>query len=451
MLGWLFPRCPLDTAGKAWVERRMLWLAGRFGIDRLRNARVILPTDEFFPADYTPDEDGAARCLACLCEYMGVDPFAVRLTVLEDVHMPGAAGLYEQRERSAIYVAESQLDYPDQLVSTLAHELAHELLLKGGHLTANEWDHELVTDLLPVFLGAGILLANATVVSQSVTYGNANYWTIGKQGYLSSITLGYALALFAYVRGEVKPAWRKHLRWDARCSLQSGLRFLRRRGDSLFRPDTVETASETPTVASVLRNLDHPSATVRLDALWDVADHDLSAPELVAGIAARMSDRDAEVRRVGVYTLGRFGAVAAEHRLQFITFLHRGNPPLQAAAAAALGGIGVADPETVRAIAELLGNTEGEVAIAAAHALARIGSAATAVIPRLIEVLEWAGGVGDLDRLEAVAVALRAVTPDALPRIREYFEGRDPEVRRIVLQAFAGKAMKPPKHDDHQQ
>lgn len=445
MLGWLFPRCPLDTADKAWVERRMLWLAGRFGIDRLRNARVILPTDEFFPADYTPDEDGASACLVRLCEYMGVDPFAVRLTVVPDEQMHGVAGLYEQRARSTIYVAQSQLEAPNRLIATLAHELAHELLLKGGHLTAGERDHELVTDLLPVFLGTGILIANATVMSQSVRYGNENHWVIGQQGYLSSITLGYALALFAFVRGEIKPAWRRHLRWDARSTLQSGLRFLRRTGDSLFRSETVETAQESPSTAITQRRLSDPSATVRLAALWDIDDHGLTDPELAASVAARMEDTDAEVRRVAVATLGRFGMAAAKFRPQLAAFLHLGTLRVQAAAAVALAGIGVADSDTLQAIIGLVGHPDGEVAATAARALGRLGSAATTAIPRLLELLEWAGGVGEPDRLDVIAGTLRTVTPDALALVREYFAGRDPNVRRIVLQAFAGRVMRPPK------
>ncbi|MBX9626456.1 MAG: hypothetical protein K2X82_21830 [Gemmataceae bacterium] len=59
MLGWLFPRCPVGTVDKAWVERRMRWLAGRFGADRLRRAVVVRPTPEFFPDPY--DAEGWTR------------------------------------------------------------------------------------------------------------------------------------------------------------------------------------------------------------------------------------------------------------------------------------------------------------------------------------------------------------------------------------------------------
>ena len=56
MLGWLFPRCPVSTFDKVWVERRMLWLVDKFGLERLKNVAVIEPTPEFFPEPYAEDE-----------------------------------------------------------------------------------------------------------------------------------------------------------------------------------------------------------------------------------------------------------------------------------------------------------------------------------------------------------------------------------------------------------
>src|SRR5262249_17613414 len=142
-----------------------------------------------------------------VCGYMGVDPNSIRFALADNEQLPDAAGLYQMRERSVIYVARSQLDDPTGLIATLAHELAHELLLKGGHLAADEHDHEEVTDLLPAFLGVGIFGANATVRTKAWRDGNMEYFSASKRGYLSSLQLGYALAVFAYVREEHNPKW----------------------------------------------------------------------------------------------------------------------------------------------------------------------------------------------------------------------------------------------------
>ena len=66
-------------------------------------------------------------------------------------------GHYVHGEQSVIRIAKSQLAEPARLIATLAHELAHELLLGGGLLSASATDHEWVTDLLPVYFRFGDL------------------------------------------------------------------------------------------------------------------------------------------------------------------------------------------------------------------------------------------------------------------------------------------------------
>ena len=81
MFGLFTPSCPLDLLTKTWVERRMLWFVERFGADRLRNARVVTPTDEFFPDKYTGDIASVRRCLDRLCDYMSIDPATITVEV----------------------------------------------------------------------------------------------------------------------------------------------------------------------------------------------------------------------------------------------------------------------------------------------------------------------------------------------------------------------------------
>lgn len=433
MLGWFAPRCPLDTWDKAWVERRLLWLAGRFGVARLRAARVVVPTDEFFPDPYHGDVVSARKCLDRMCGYMGIAPESIGLEVMDDDQLPGAAGQYEMRARSNIRVARSQLAAPPQLMATLAHELAHELLLKGGHLTQETADHEQVADLLPVFLGTGVFLANATVQSSSVSDGNMHYWSISKQGYLSSISLGYALALFAFVRGEDRPPWASHLRTDAAETLWAGLGYLRKTGDSLFHPDTADKPVGVPPPEDVGARLAHRSPTVRLAALWDVAEHDLPAADLLPAVERCLGDRDADVRCEAVRTLGVFGPAAAGAVPQLIQAAWYGTPLVRTAAARAIGEIAAAPEESVPALAAMLGDDSLDVACAAAGGLARLGRAAEAAEPGLLAAVEAAAAVTDLERLRHLVAALRVVSPDARARVRAHFSGRDPEVLRLAL------------------
>jgi hypothetical protein len=431
MFAWFGPRCPLATGEKAWVEWRMRWLADRFGLDRLRTARVVLPTEEFFPARLAGDQAGARECLDRMCGYMGVDPTAVTLEVVADDDMPGAAGLYQMRTRSAICVAESQLTSPPQLLATLAHELAHEILLKGGYLTQATADHEQVTDLLPVILGTGIFVANATVQFASSFSGGWSYWNMSRQGYLNSIALGYALALFAFARGEDSPDWAAHLRTDAAITLRAGLNYVSKTGDTLFHPDTAG-GSRPPAAADVTDRLTHRSPSVRIGALWDIGEYGLPPADLLEAVAARIGDRDPDVRRAAAHTLGTFGVAAAGFVPRLIDAVRHGRPAVQAAAAGALGEIG-ADPETtVPVLAGAVADPSAMVSCAAAAAVARYGPAAAPAAPAVLAALEaWA--LEQDGRLPHLVAALRAISQDPAGRVKEHFAGTDGEIRRLIL------------------
>jgi hypothetical protein len=255
----------------------MRWLADRLGIDRLLKAQVILPTDEHFPDPYHEDLESARRIMHRLCGYMCVDPSAVQLEVCSDEQMPAAVGHYDhQSGPRTVRVAESQLADPEKLAATLAHELAHEILLGGGLLSGDVPDHEWVTDLLPVFLGVGIFAANATIHEHTHRMGAYGWWRMSKQGYLPARLFGYALALFAFMRGEHSPEWANNLRLDASSALKGGLQYLHRTGDTLFHPDTIREPRRTPTMQEVVERLRTGTPSVRLAALWDIQEHGLT-------------------------------------------------------------------------------------------------------------------------------------------------------------------------------
>ena len=154
----------------------------------------MLPDSTFFPEQYSGTPDDARSLLDLVCGYMGLCSDRYDLEVRLDESMPdGAVGLYSAAERPAIWLARSLLDDPERLVATLAHELAHDVLLGGKLIDPGETDHEEVTDLVPVCLGLGVFLANSTVRDRSTTLQNYHYFQINRQGYLSSRILGYAL------------------------------------------------------------------------------------------------------------------------------------------------------------------------------------------------------------------------------------------------------------------
>ncbi len=233
--------CPVGPDERTWIEGRFAWLSGQFGPGIPKDARVVLPTPEFFPDPYHNRPEDIPPLFERVCGYLGLDPARFELALYSEADRPrlvgedgrsigGTAGLYQGGERPVVWVEYSQLADPPALVATLIHEACHDLLHGAGRLTGDEPDHELVTDLLTVYLGLGIITANATIREAYWTAGNVSGWQIGRQGYLTQTMYGYALALFAGARGEAKPGWLKRLRPDVRVPCQQGIRFLAETG-----------------------------------------------------------------------------------------------------------------------------------------------------------------------------------------------------------------------------
>ena len=226
MLPWFNakPECPVDAATKDWIDRRWAWLTQEFGLQRLRDATVVLPLAQFFPDEFDGRPEDAQRMLDRVCGYMGVDPAGLKLSiytennpVFEGQWQRGTSGLYQQDgEQHHIWIEQANLGDPVGMVGTMAHELGHVHLLGNGRISDETADHEPLTDLLTVFLGLGVFTANSVIYEQYLRQGAYARERMGKRGYLTMPQFAYALALFARDRAEEQPAWAEHLRPDVR-------------------------------------------------------------------------------------------------------------------------------------------------------------------------------------------------------------------------------------------
>ncbi len=252
MLGWLFPpSCPCDPAAKAWVEERLQWLGEEFDDHAFNGRTLVLPTSEFFPDPYDGSKRAARRLLDRVCGYMDVVPEQVALKFVSDAgklwlvndagqYLPHAAGTYEEGDRKFVLrIDRSGLDEPMTLVGTLAHELAHVRLLGEGRVMREEYDNELLTDLTVVFFGLGVFLANVPRNWDS-DYTKWPGTDLHKPEYMTPPMFAYALAHLAWFRGERKPAWARHLHWNARPDFKQAVRFLFQTGESEFKPKRLQ-------------------------------------------------------------------------------------------------------------------------------------------------------------------------------------------------------------------
>jgi hypothetical protein len=443
VFGLFAPQCPIGTWEKTWTESRMCWLAERLGIDRLLDADVLVPTAECFPLPYRGTEEDVRRVLDWLCGAMGVKPERLALEICPDTKpgrptemSAGAVGQYEYGEQQAlIRVKESQLADPQKLAATLAHELGHELLIGGRLLTAEVPDHEDFTDLLPVFLGAGVFAANSTLEEDYYDTGTWSTWRIGKQGYLPARVFGYAFALFAFVRGEERPSWAEHLRLDAADPFWKGLRYLYRTDDSLFHPDRTSSERRPLGPEEAVSRLRTGTPTVRLRTLWDLRENPQTRDDVIAAVAGALRDRDPDLPAEAARTLAVFGDAAASTVPALVAELPADNPATRAGAAYALGALQLSPGVVVPELSALLPEKNRAVLEAAAEALYHFGMAAEPAGPRLVAALTNALKDCDYGMIELLAATLVATSPDPRRVVRECMEEIDEELGGWALEA----------------
>lgn len=227
------PKLPLSDEDRQWVDNGFDRLSRMLGRRRMLEAEVVLPDAEHFPDPY--DKSGAAveRMFFRICRYMQVDRSQIDLEIFPDVTeelsqmLPywrgrhgGCAGLFvhaeDESRKMVIALRSTQMDDPLALVATLAHELGHVILLGGGLIDHAAKDMEPMTDLLTVFLGFGIFNANCAARLLKWQKDRKQGWSMNHLGYLPEEVFGYALARFAYDRGDRSPGWVRHLSTNVR-------------------------------------------------------------------------------------------------------------------------------------------------------------------------------------------------------------------------------------------
>jgi hypothetical protein len=256
-MSWFTPKCPVAKDEKEWLDGAFNWLIEELGSEVLRNVEVILPIEDYFPDPYNGSELDIRGMVARVCDYMDVDPDMIdlRFYVNEDgsgLHPLAATergghalGTYRPgKGKHRIRLETSQGSRPEVMVATIAHELGHVILLGEERLDPDYEDHESMTDLLTVFYGLGIFNANSTFSFDQWTNAQAQGWSAERRGYLSEEMFGYALALFAYSRGESKPEWSSYLNVNVRTYFKNAHKYLTKTGDT----NVIRVCEEDPDV-----------------------------------------------------------------------------------------------------------------------------------------------------------------------------------------------------------
>lgn len=428
------PKLPLGVREKAWIETRLGWLAEQLGVRRLLDARLLTSDDQLCGAPYEATPAGARRLLDHLCGLVHLEPARIQLQVNPDDKRSRfvcgfAPGRFE--------ISEAHLREPQWLIPMLARGLGHQILLTLDPASTAH-DRDWVADLLPVFHGLGIVVANAAGSEKGVFGANYSLRRLVKAGNLSARAVGYALALFAWARQETQLEWSSYLRPDAADVFRNGLRYLEATEDTVFDPlhNRLGLGRDCPRQLSAY--LADGTPTARIAALWELARRGPAGAETVEQMHQCLSDSLPEIRAEAARALAEAGPAAGPALPELLAVLSDARADARAAAAYALGRLKLQPELVVPELARCLddGPTE-DATLAALLALAQYGPAAAPALPAITVQLHRAATTTHYALADYATHAIGAIDADAERTLHAVVESCDVEIRRQAAALIA--------------
>ena len=234
--------CPVNSETREWLENCFLWFIDTFGREKIETVNILTPTPEDFPITYDGELKSVLSTLAIVAKQMEVSPNDIVVDIYEETRTEFDAGgvfgnrlflqnietqnysggLYfglQEDNKYHIALEKNQVNDPVSIVASLAHEIAHIKLLGEKRIEENNED---LTDLIVIIFGLGIFNANTAFQTKK----DFDAWGWSKSGYLSQMEWGYALALFAYIRGEENPDWANFLSTNIKADFEKSIEFI---------------------------------------------------------------------------------------------------------------------------------------------------------------------------------------------------------------------------------
>ncbi len=204
---------PVDEA--EWIAGQCAGFVDRFGPGWRDSRRLILPSREFFDAPKGSDHGVALIVFDQIKRHMGLgEDWPVRLEAQEPAPRVQAVaetllvqhdtrpilGSFRVDEQGPLITYDPDLPgNPRAFIATMAHELAHYMLLATTGPNDRYDDpglEEIATDLLVVEAGFGVMSLESAFTSEAFGDAFAQGWRVSHRGYISPETIAFALGLF---------------------------------------------------------------------------------------------------------------------------------------------------------------------------------------------------------------------------------------------------------------
>tara|TARA_R110000764_G_scaffold105096_1_gene190802 strand:- start:274 stop:1056 length:783 start_codon:yes stop_codon:yes gene_type:complete len=235
MLAKLFsPKEIIDENTQNWILDTFAWAIENFDINVLKNdARLILPTNEFYPGTVSSIDEMARAIFVNTKNYAGMQKWPIEListvptstTTIEDLVLGttirgdhAEVSLSPDNSPLMLGFTPKQVNQPQDFIAAITQALAgilvtsNKVLPPGGQAYLPQ-----AIDLVACFMGFGVIFAN-TAYQFRGGCGSCNNASLNRQAALTEPETLYTLALFCLLKKQamktVKGHLKSHLRKD---------------------------------------------------------------------------------------------------------------------------------------------------------------------------------------------------------------------------------------------
>ena len=241
----------LDEASINWMFDTFAWSLRNFDADVFFNETILVtPSNEHFPGQ-EPSAEGMARLIFDRVKvYAGMQHWPFKLVdghsveeikpVQPQIEGPlrGEAGVLASSMDDALKMVipyyQDQLKDPEVVIANFAHNLAHYLGTTASEAPPGgeeNWPH--VTELLAVFMGFGLMMANSANTTKIRSCSSCSGPAIERENYLSQYDITYALAIFCTTKGIPQNLASKNLKSSLRPFFRQAMKDVKRRKSQL--------------------------------------------------------------------------------------------------------------------------------------------------------------------------------------------------------------------------
>jgi hypothetical protein len=220
------------------------------------------------------DSIGMQKAAKEIADFVGLSGFTfiVTLTKLKK-DIGGHIELNYSHQEVFIEISEDTATFPEAILATLAHEIAHKYLhfhsISAGSGLAYKYENEILTDITAIFLGLGKLMLNGSEVKrihqEQLSNGTQTTTHTLKSGYLNREQLAFIYLLVCSMRSIDQQVSNQFLTMESRSELQAARKAYPHYFDGQFRQADIRK--------TILERLTHEM--VQAQSVLSVVDRDI--------------------------------------------------------------------------------------------------------------------------------------------------------------------------------